>query len=197
LSGVPKRAIGLCCPAKSHAAHRSVNRDSSTSTVSCCVATNAARPFVPQGCHRIHAHRAHASSQVRDRQEQWFQHELRKDFWIAFQLRATRKLGGHSTRRRKGHVYSAAQTCYALTRRALPPCHLSIGVAEELDCHLANGNSVNAQHTVAVQRLVLSDRLLQLTLMQSHVLSSPFPLCDQPVPSPSRPACCPPPPSPG
>jgi hypothetical protein len=44
--------------------------------------------------------------------------------------------------------------------------------AEGLDCHLAHGNSVHAQHTVTVQRLIRSDRLLQVAMMQCDIFST-------------------------
>jgi hypothetical protein len=44
--------------------------------------------------------------------------------------------------------------------------------AERLDCHLAHGNSVDAQHTVTIQRLILTDRVLQIAVMQRDIFST-------------------------
>ena len=44
--------------------------------------------------------------------------------------------------------------------------------AEGLDCHLAHGNCVHAQHTVTIQRLILTDRVLQIAVMQRDIFST-------------------------
>ena len=47
-----------------------------------------------------------------------------------------------------------------------------LAFAEGLDCHLAHSNSAHAQHTVTVQRLICSDRLLQVAMMQRDIFST-------------------------
>jgi hypothetical protein len=64
--------------------------------------------------------------------------------------------------------------------RLLCPNRMGVGVvpfdvstfAKGLDCHLAHSNSVHAKHAVTVQRLICSDRLLQVAMMQRDIFST-------------------------
>jgi hypothetical protein len=80
-----------------------------------------------------------------------------------------------------GHVRAASQTplCTNPTSVGVVPFNVST-YAEGLDCHLAYGNSVHAQCAVTIQRLVFTNRVLQVAMMQRHVFRSPFLVRDRP-----------------
>src|SRR4051794_29979074 len=59
--------------------------------------------------------------------------------------------------------------------KSVASCPFDISTfAEGLDGHLAYGNSVHAQHTVTIQRLILTDCFLQIAMVQRYVFCSPF-----------------------
>ena len=81
--------------------------------------------------------------------------------------------------KRVGNRLQARFSCPNLADVGVVPFDVP-AFSEGLDGHLAYSNSVDAQHAVTVQRLILTDRFLQVTVVQRHVFSSPFGVGDRP-----------------